>query len=85
MTSRPSRLKRLTGPLLLSLTLLGAGCASTSTVKQVPPPALTQDCPTPPPRPLQTNMDLLWVIQDFRLALDLCNADKAALRAWSEE
>lgn len=50
----------------------------------LPPDDLLQDC-VPIVVTVTTNGDLLKLIQSYRNALDLCNADKAALRAWSKQ
>ena len=83
MPSVKSKLQRLSGLLLLSLSLFVTGCAVTTKAPLKPPAELLADCPTPPSREAQTNIDLLWAIQDLRLSLALCNADKAGLRAWA--
>lgn len=83
MPSVKSNLKRLSGLLLLSLSLFVTGCAVTTRSPLKPPSELMADCLTPPSREAQTNIDLLWLIQDLRLSLALCNADKAGLRAWA--
>lgn len=82
MNYAKSKLQRLSGLLLLSLSLFVTGCAATTKAPLKPPAELLADCPTPASREYQTNMDLLWAIQDLRLMLSLCNADKAGLRAF---
>lgn len=48
-----------------------------------PPDALMQPVAVPM-QDVQTNGDLLGLLLDRTAALDACNADKAALRAWAE-
>ncbi|WP_034628614.1 Rz1-like lysis system protein LysC [Desulfocurvibacter africanus] len=85
MTSR-----RLLGPILLCLTLCAA-CSSRPQIVPVPvvervmpPPALAQDTARPTWTG-RTNGDLLEHAIDLGAALDRCNADKAALRAWAQD
>lgn len=66
--------------LLAVLALVG--CASTQPVG-LPPAALLEDCPEPVAE-VRTNGDLARLALDLKLALALCNNDKAALRAWAE-
>jgi hypothetical protein len=49
----------------------------------LPPAALLEDCPEPVAE-VRTNGDLARLALDLKLALALCNNDKAALRAWAE-
>lgn len=71
--------------LALSLALMG--CASAppppNTVRVGPPAPLLEDCPSPKGS-AATNGQLAEWLAAFREALALCNADKAALRGWSQ-
>lgn len=75
----------LTRTCLLTLLLL-SGCKSLPVALGAPvaPPAqFMQDCPEPTaPKPL-TNAGLAQYALDTRDSLRGCNADKAALREWS--
>ena len=48
----------------------------------MPPADLLADCPHAPAPTARTNGALAGAVQDERAALDRCNADKAALRAY---
>ena len=72
----------LTGLLALSLTACGGLSGSNPTL---PPSHLLESCWRPAPPAGRTNADLANLAQGLQLALDLCDADKAALRAWAEE
>lgn len=73
---------RRTATFLAVLAL--TGCATAPQVmKMTPPVDLLQDCPHPAVL-TGTNGDLARGILAYREALSLCNNDKAALRAWSE-
>ena len=81
-------------PVMLILSALSFGC---STVSQplvlTPPESLLADCPQPPlPEGIMQSRDLRGYslavtrhLVDVQHALDLCNADKAALRQWVQE
>lgn len=72
--------------LLISTLAVLAGCSTTPTyvtVRELPSPELTADCPEPKAR-VATNADLAWTIIEYRKALRLCNLDKKALREWSD-
>lgn len=72
----------LTGLLSLSLTACGTPSGLSSTL---PPSHLLESCPEPSwPVSGGTNGDLARLLREYQLALDLCNADKAGLRAWAE-
>jgi len=45
---------------------------------------LLADCPEPAAPAVRTNGALAQSVLDYQTALDGCNADKAALRAWGE-
>ncbi|WP_143277469.1 Rz1-like lysis system protein LysC [Bordetella genomosp. 9] len=67
------------GLTLLCLTL----CLTACSVAPLPPAEYLEDCLHAEPPQERTNGALADFAQRERLALDLCNADKAALRAWS--
>lgn len=74
-------------PLVACLTvLLMASCATVApnTTRLLPPADLLADCPIPGLDP-STNGALVQGILDLRLALQGCNADKAALREWAKD
>lgn len=48
----------------------------------LPPTELLEDCPVPEAVEVRTNGQLFSYNQGLKLSLRLCNADKAALRAW---
>lgn len=48
----------------------------------MPPDLLLEDCKPAEPRQIKTNADLLSLVIDQQAAIDDCNADKAALRAY---
>lgn len=75
------------GLMLLCLTLFGTACSHVSQVqtvvqKAVPPDSLIADTPHAPEPTDRTNASLAAYAHGERTALDLCNADKAALREW---
>lgn len=76
--------------MLLFLTLC-AGCSpKIQTVPVTPPESLLLDCPTPQvPETMMQSADLRGYalastryVLALNAALEMCNADKAALRAW---
>lgn len=71
----------LTGLLALCLATLLAGCGSTLPI--APPSELLQDCPITD-YPVRTNSDLARLARDRADDTARCNADKEALRAWSQ-
>ncbi|GKG94898.1 hypothetical protein CE91St38_29060 [Desulfovibrionaceae bacterium] len=48
----------------------------------MPPASLLDDCEPVVPRQIKTNADLVNLVIDQYAALDDCNADKQALRAY---
>ena len=77
----PSRLI-LIGLTSLFLTACGTLSGLNSTL---PPNHLLESCPEPSwPVSGGTNADLARLLSEYQLSLDLCNADKAGLRAWAE-
>lgn len=70
---------RLRNNLLVFLLVL-AGC---STAPPAVPYEALADCEKPPVD-TRTNGGLAKGIHDLRLAIDLCNKDKAILRDWAE-
>jgi len=70
------------GAISLCLMLFTTGC--TVIERQLPPAALLADCPEPAPPAERTNGALAQSVLDYQTALDRCNDDKAALRAWTE-
>ena len=80
-----SRRGILAGLCGASLLALGA-CGTLKPVAQisVPPADLLADCPEPS-SDFRTNGDLAVGFVNMRGALRRCNADKAALRAWTAE
>ena len=78
-------MKTRIGAISLFLLLSLSACAGKTHYNiLVPPTDLMADCPEPKPR-LVTNEDLTIGYLDMRQALRVCNADKAALRAWAVE
>lgn len=71
------------GVAILALLPLLTGCAE-RLVYATPPVELLADCPKPAPV-IETNGELAQAYVLRGHALDLCNADKAALRAWVKE
>lgn len=75
--------------MLLSLTALLIGCGTTRTVevhtRDLPAEHLLADCPEPTAIRPKVNRDIVVHLDDWRTALRLCNADKAALRAWASD
>ena len=83
--------------LLPVMLILSAPLCACSTVSQsivlTPPSNLLADCPQPPlPEGIMQSHDLRGYslavtrhLVDVQHALDLCNADKAALRQWVQE
>lgn len=74
---------RLTALLLPAIL---AACASSPVPGPValPPASLLEPCPVPQVT-LGVNGDLVRGLRAFELALEKCNIDKAALRAWRKE
>jgi hypothetical protein len=85
------RSKRIAlGLMLLCLTLCGTACffapklqTQTLVQKELPPDSLLADCAHAPEPAERTNAALAAYVYSERVALDLCNAGKAALRAWA--
>ncbi|QEP52873.1 putative lambda Rz1-like spanin [Burkholderia phage AMP1] len=80
------------GLTLLCLTLCGTACSlapkvQTQTIvqKELPPESLLADCAYAPEPSERTNAALAVYVYSARTALDVCNADKAALRAWASQ
>lgn len=71
------------GLCILTLLPLLSGCAE-RLVYATPPVELLADCPKPSPV-IETNGALAQAYVLRGHAIDLCNADKAALRAWVKE
>lgn len=72
-----------TGLALLFLAMSGAAC---TTVRKInPPSSLLADCPHAAEPAEHVNGALAKWLQDEQHALDACNADKAALRAWAAQ
>lgn len=70
-----------TGLALLFLAVSGTAC---TTVRKVnPPAALLEDCPHALEPSQRTNGSLAEWLKAEQAALDECNTDKAALRAWA--
>lgn len=63
--------------------LASCGYLPTRVERVLPPEELLMDCPAPNGL-LKTNRDLAQRALDLKQSLALCNADKAALRAWSK-
>lgn len=79
------------GPTSLCLILSLCACAHTLPLIQVdrplpiyPPRNLMLDTPLPGLSGVRSNADLLDALINTLDALNACNADKAALRAWSD-
>jgi len=72
------------GAMALCLTLFLTGCTKTVVQRQTPPAMLLAHCPEPAPPSLRTNGALAQSVLDYQTALDRCNDDKAALRAWGQ-
>lgn len=66
---------------MLSLTVSLTAC---SPMKVLPPADLLADCPHADAPVDRTNAALAEYIQREQRALDTCNTDKAALRAWAD-
>ena len=77
---------KLSKLLLIGLTSLFLGaCGTLSGPNPTYPLAhLLKACPGPSWPATGTNGDLARLLQDYQLALDLCNADKEALGKWAE-
>ena len=82
-SKKASRLTRIGLISLFLLTSVGACQTTRQVVSIVPPAELLEDCVKRAVR-LETNGDLAvaYAIRDFDV--DVCNADKAALRAWRD-
>ncbi len=65
--------------MCLSLTACGA---LSSPSPGLPLDHLLKSCPGPSWPAAGTNGDLARLLQEYQLALDLCDADKEALRLW---
>ncbi|WP_439896747.1 Rz1-like lysis system protein LysC [Burkholderia ubonensis] len=70
----------MTGAALLFLTLCGTAC--TATVPLRPPATLLQPCAEPAPPAGHTLGGLVQSVHDYQTALDFCNAQLDALRAF---
>ncbi|KAF1043418.1 MAG: hypothetical protein GAK35_02202 [Herbaspirillum frisingense] len=70
------------GLLIAFLTLFMTACSSNPPV--TPPSDLLNDCPHAA-APDRTNAGLANYVKAEQDALDNCNADKAALRAWASK
>lgn len=86
-----SKTSRTICPILIGLMLYATGCApKVETVVLTPPESMLMDCPRPeiPDAMMQTRDMREYARQATRYtvalnaALDMCNGDKAALRAW---
>ncbi len=78
--------RTLLGLVLLSLTLFGTACTPRVRVERLlPPQELLDDCEHATAPEERTNAELARWLKDEQYALDACNADKAALRAWAQE
>lgn len=79
-----TKFKRPLLALLVALAGLLMGCQSRPEyVRELPPQELLQPCPYVAER-VSTNGGLAWTILEYRKALAMCNADKAALRLWAD-
>lgn len=83
---------KLFATVAIGLTLLCLqGCATRSErIVEVPTPVLPPDsfladCPVQIPDRLETNEDLALLTKALDDALEQCNVDKAALRAWKQD
>ena len=72
----------LIGLLACSLMMCCACSPAVKIVKFMPPDSLLDDCEPVVPRQIKTNADLVNLVIDLYAALDDCNADKQALRAY---
>ncbi|QYW02348.1 o-spanin [Burkholderia phage Paku] len=70
----------LTGLALLSLTMFGTACTATAPAR--PAAALLQPCAEPAPPTDHTLGGLVQSVHDYQTALDFCNAQLDALRAF---
>ncbi|MHA6903337.1 hypothetical protein ACJBUE_20990 (plasmid) [Ralstonia syzygii subsp. celebesensis] len=78
--------RTLLGLVLLSLMLFGTGCTPQVRVERLlPPQDLLADCEHADAPTERTNAGLVLWLKNEQYALDVCNADKAALRAWAQE
>lgn len=77
---KPSRLL-LIGLTSLFLTACGGLYAPNP---NLPPAHLLKSCPGPIWQASGTNADLARLLQEYQMALDLCDGDKEALRDWAE-
>lgn len=78
--------RTLLGLVLLFLTLFGTGCTPQVRVERLlPPQELLADCEHATAPEERTNAGLARWLKDEQYALELCNADKTALRAWAQE
>ncbi|MCK4164749.1 Rz1-like lysis system protein LysC [Ralstonia pseudosolanacearum] len=78
--------RTLLGLALLSLTLFGTACTPKVRVERLlPPQELLADCEHATAPDERTNAGLVRWLKDEQYAMDVCNADKAALRAWAQE
>lgn len=57
--------------------------ACSAPIPLAPPAEYLKDCPHAEPPEERTNAGLADAVMRGRKALDRCNADKAALRAWA--
>lgn len=79
-------MQRLALGVILSSLILCAACGKRVEYRYLyaePPAILTEETPAPVWSG-RTNKDLIPHVQNLRLALDQCNADKQAIRDWSE-
>ncbi len=76
----------LLGLALLFPTLFGTACTPQVRVERLlPPQELLADCEHATAPDERTNAGLVRWLKDEQYAIDVCNADKAALRAWAQE
>lgn len=69
--------------VILASVLLFSGCATVQYVRELPPAELLEDC-VKPAYSKATNLGLAQGIVAYDGAMDLCNLDKKALRAWAD-
>ncbi|MGJ7506778.1 Rz1-like lysis system protein LysC [Variovorax sp. GT1P44] len=60
------------------------GTACTAPQRLLPPLEWLEDCPLPERPAERTNAALAGAVAEHRTVIELCNADKAALREWAK-
>jgi hypothetical protein len=78
--------RTLLGVTSLFLMLCLTACSATAPAPQrdLPVASLLADCDEPAPPTERTLGGLVQSVHDYQTALDRCNDDKAALRAWAK-